>query len=605
MVKIITDNTTPSIDIDVDTPTPASVSVNTGTIKTSSIGTEPLYGPKGDKGDKGDKGEQGEQGPQGPQGIQGEQGPQGIQGEKGDKGDTGPQGEQGPKGDTGPQGIQGIQGPQGIQGEKGNTGDAFAIYKTYSSISSMNADKNNVPEGKFVLIASTVEDEDNAKLFVKGASDFSFLTDMSGATGLKGDRGPQGIQGIQGEQGIQGVQGIQGEKGEKGETGATGQDGFSPTLTITKQGTVTTVTATDKNGTTSSQILDGSGSLSDVKVNNTSVVTGDTANITISQAGLSGNYNDLSNKPTIPTVPTNVSAFTNDSGYITLSDVPTEVFIATYNTTPFNDIKTAYDSGKTVLCKHSMLVYNLFYLYSNKAVFSILSDLSNSNGIVCGILQCSLSGGVTTWTDFTNRLAKYSDIPSVPTVNNATLTIQKNGVDVQTFTANSSSNKTANITVPTDTNDLTNGAGFITGITSSDVTTALGYTPCQADLSNCTKPYVTEFFTRSSSWCRVWSDGFTEQGGKIIPTADANALKISLLKPLFFVDNLTTTAEYNNSAGYTASTSNCTYRVATVFACTTAKPYDSNSDGFIDEFVINRVGTDWHINWYACGYIIL
>lgn len=31
----------------------------------------------------------------------------------------------------------------------------------------------------------------------------------------------------------------------------------------------------------------------------------------------SGDYNDLSNKPTIPTVPTNVSAFTNDAGYLT------------------------------------------------------------------------------------------------------------------------------------------------------------------------------------------------------------------------------------------------------------------------------------------------
>ena len=31
----------------------------------------------------------------------------------------------------------------------------------------------------------------------------------------------------------------------------------------------------------------------------------------------SGDYNDLSNTPTIPTVPTNVSAFTNDAGYIT------------------------------------------------------------------------------------------------------------------------------------------------------------------------------------------------------------------------------------------------------------------------------------------------
>lgn len=66
---------------------------------------------------------------------------------------------------------------------------------------------------------------------------------------------------------------------------------------------------------------------------------------------------------------------------------------------------------------------------------------------------------------------------TIPTVNDATLTIQKNGTNVATFTANSATATTANITVPTDTNDLTNGAGYITGITSSDVTTALGYTP--------------------------------------------------------------------------------------------------------------------------------
>ncbi len=73
--------------------------------------------------------------------------------------------------------------------------------------------------------------------------------------------------------------------------------------------------------------------------------------------------------------------------------------------------------------------------------------------------------------------AGYITSASLPTVNDATLTIQKNGTSVGTFTANASSNVTANITVPTDTSDLTNGAGFITGITSGDVTTALGYTP--------------------------------------------------------------------------------------------------------------------------------
>lgn len=35
------------------------------------------------------------------------------------------------------------------------------------------------------------------------------------------------------------------------------------------------------------------------------------------KSDFSGNYNDLTNKPTIPTVPTNVSAFTNDAGYLT------------------------------------------------------------------------------------------------------------------------------------------------------------------------------------------------------------------------------------------------------------------------------------------------
>lgn len=94
----------------------------------------------------------------------------------------------------------------------------------------------------------------------------------------------------------------------------------------------------------------------------------------------------------------------------------------------------------------------------------------------------------------------YNDLsnkPTIPTVNNATLTIQKNGTTVNTFTANASNNVTADITVPTKTSDITNDSGFITssalsgyatetwvgqqgfitGITSSDVTTALGFTP--------------------------------------------------------------------------------------------------------------------------------
>ena len=39
--------------------------------------------------------------------------------------------------------------------------------------------------------------------------------------------------------------------------------------------------------------------------------------VSLATVATSGSYNDLSNKPTIPTVPTKVSAFTNDSGYLT------------------------------------------------------------------------------------------------------------------------------------------------------------------------------------------------------------------------------------------------------------------------------------------------
>lgn len=50
---------------------------------------------------------------------------------------------------------------------------------------------------------------------------------------------------------------------------------------------------------------------------------------------------------------------------------------------------------------------------------------------------------------------------SQPAVNNGKLTIQKNGNSIGTFTANQSSNTTANIVVPTKTSDLTNDSNFV------------------------------------------------------------------------------------------------------------------------------------------------
>lgn len=92
-----------------------------------------------------------------------------------------------------------------ITGPQGPAGEGFAIYKTYASVDAMEADAANVEEGKFVMISSTEEDPDNAKLYVKAESGFNFVTDLSGAQGIQGPQGEPGVQGPQGEPGKDGV----------------------------------------------------------------------------------------------------------------------------------------------------------------------------------------------------------------------------------------------------------------------------------------------------------------------------------------------------------------------------------------------------------------
>lgn len=95
---------------------------------------------------------------------------------------------------------------------------------------------DGVKEGGFVVInTENVEDEDNAKLYVKGKSAYTFLTDLSGAQGMKGpqgERGPQGNPGAQGAAGPKGEKGDQGANGAQGPAGPKGEDGKTPTFEI-------------------------------------------------------------------------------------------------------------------------------------------------------------------------------------------------------------------------------------------------------------------------------------------------------------------------------------------------------------------------------------
>jgi hypothetical protein len=142
----------------------------------------------------------------------------------------------GPKGDKGERGDTGERGPQGIQGIQGAKGDPFTIAKTYQSVAAMNEGfaTDTVKEGQFVMIdTGNVDDEDNAKLYVKGKTAYSYITDLSGATS------------VQGPQGVQGQQGVQGERGDVGAAAGFG----TPTATVDENvGTpAVTITATGDN----------------------------------------------------------------------------------------------------------------------------------------------------------------------------------------------------------------------------------------------------------------------------------------------------------------------------------------------------------------------
>ena len=134
--------------------------------------------------------------------------------------------------------VEELKGPKGDQGPKGEDGRSFEIKKTYESIEAMNQgySTDGLTEGDMVIIAtSDTSNEDNGKIYTKGATEYIFLVDIAtvgevvqgpkGDKGDTGDTGPQGPQGIQGEIGPQGPKGDTGEAGPQGPKGDTGDVG--------------------------------------------------------------------------------------------------------------------------------------------------------------------------------------------------------------------------------------------------------------------------------------------------------------------------------------------------------------------------------------------
>ena len=117
-------------------------------------------------------------------------------------------------------------------------GDAFVIVKTYPSIQAMQDDYNNpeVKAGQFVMIdTGNVENEEDSRLYLKGNTEWKFISDLSGAQGIQGLSAYQvavqhGFEGTEDEwlislKGEKGETGPKGDKGDTGEKGATGERG--------------------------------------------------------------------------------------------------------------------------------------------------------------------------------------------------------------------------------------------------------------------------------------------------------------------------------------------------------------------------------------------
>ena len=144
------------------------------------------------------------------------------------------------------------------------------------------------------------------------------LQGIQGIQGPQGETGPQGPQGETGPQGPQGEQGLQGFRGETGDSGV--YIGTSaPTDPVKSVWIDTDDGETVVIPTKTSDLINDSGFISSetdpvFTSSPASEITSSDITNWNNKSSFSGNYNDLSNKPTIPS---KTSDLTNDSGYIT------------------------------------------------------------------------------------------------------------------------------------------------------------------------------------------------------------------------------------------------------------------------------------------------
>ena len=155
----------------------------------------------------------------------------------------------------------------------------------------------------------------------------------------------------------------------------------------------------------------------------------------------SGDYNDLTNKPTIPTVPTNVSAFTNDAGYLT-SYTEQQVLSISNDTLfltggSFVKLPAGFDGNYNSLTNKPEI----------PTVPTNVSAFTNDAGYITGYTETDPQ--FNAWDKSYNDLTNKPTIPTVPT-------------NVSTFTNDAGYITSAALpTVPTNVGAFTNDAHYV------------------------------------------------------------------------------------------------------------------------------------------------
>jgi hypothetical protein len=295
--------------------------------------------------------------------------------------------------------------------------------------------------------------------------------------------GARGIKGDTGQQGPQGEQGIQGEQGEKGDTGDSGVF-IGPDQPTNPDKDVWIDTDDDSTvgiPTKTSDLINDSGFI-DVELEpifTASAASGITSSdITNwnSKTSFSGDYDDLTNKPTIPT---KTSDLTNDNNFVT----NTADNLTNYTTTTvLNTLLAAKaDEGITELTDSSVNVWELdegiyrlppscsvrfygiaSYSSSSKSIIIVMDDNRNSRKCFAYFSGVTINSGYTSSSgSYIVELIDTNDVS-----NNLATTSSGKVLDARQGKA--LKDLIDAIVVPTKTSDLTNDSGFMTSYTETD-----------------------------------------------------------------------------------------------------------------------------------------